>query len=52
MVEHDVNVHIVVGHQARYLINGKPAPKNPLRNLTDEERERYAKYGYVKWIAA
>jgi hypothetical protein len=28
---------------------GQPAPKNPLRDLTDEERERYC--GYVKFEA-
>lgn len=27
---------------------GMPAPKNPLRDLTPEEHERYDKYGYVK----
>lgn len=27
----------------------KPAPKNPLRDLTDEERERYKAFGYVKF---
>lgn len=28
---------------------GIPAPKNPLRDLTAEEHERYDKYGYVKF---
>jgi len=28
---------------------GLPAPDHPLRDLTDEERERYAQYGYAKY---
>jgi hypothetical protein len=28
---------------------GPPAPKHPLRDLTPEEQERYADYGYVKY---
>ncbi len=30
---------------------GLLAPKNPLRDLTDEERERYQQVGYVKFEA-
>ncbi len=30
---------------------GAPGPTNPLRDLTDEERERYSKFGYVKFEA-
>lgn len=30
---------------------GAPGPAYPLRDLTDEERERYAKCGYVKFEA-
>jgi hypothetical protein len=32
-----------------YLHVGLPAPKAPLRDLTDDERERYTKFGYVKF---
>lgn len=28
---------------------GLEAPKNPLRDLTEDETERYSKYGYVKF---
>ena len=28
---------------------GAAGPKNPLRDLTDEEKQRYAEYGYVKY---
>jgi hypothetical protein len=28
---------------------GLPAPKNPLRDLTEEERQRYGDHGYVKF---
>jgi hypothetical protein len=30
---------------------GQPAPKYPLRDLTNEEKERYSKYGYAKFEA-
>jgi hypothetical protein len=32
-----------------YLHIGAPGPKNPLRDLTDDERERYKEFGYVKF---
>ena len=32
-----------------YLHVGRPAPENPLRDLTDEEVHRYAAYGYAKF---
>lgn len=32
-----------------YIHAGKPAPRYPLRELTDEERERYGSYGYIKF---
>ncbi len=28
---------------------GRPGPKNPLRDLTDDEVSRYARYGYAKY---
>jgi hypothetical protein len=34
-----------------YIHVGAPGPKHPLRDLTDEERERHGKYGYVKFEA-
>jgi hypothetical protein len=34
-----------------YVHVGAPAPKHPLRDLTDEERERYSQFGYVKFEA-
>lgn len=33
----------------KYQHVGAPPPKNPLRDLTAEEQERYDKYGYVKY---
>jgi hypothetical protein len=32
-----------------YVHIGIEGPKYPLRDLTDEERERYAKFGYIKY---
>jgi hypothetical protein len=32
-----------------YVHVGMPEPKNPLRDLTAEEAERYAQFGYVKY---
>lgn len=35
--------------RTRYRHVGRPGPKHALRDLTDAERERYAKYNYVKY---
>lgn len=32
-----------------YVHVGTPKPENPLLDLTDEQKERYAEYGYVKF---
>ena len=32
-----------------YVHVGRPAPKGALRDLTDEERKRWSRYGYVKY---
>lgn len=37
--------------RASYKHVGTPGPKYPLRDLTDEEKERYASIGYVKFEA-
>lgn len=34
-----------------YVHVGTPGPKYPLRDLTEDEKERYSNYGYVKYEA-
>lgn len=35
--------------RTKYMHLGPPGPKNALRVLTDEEKARYAEYGYVRF---
>ena len=38
-------------YRTTYRHVGRPAPRNPLRDLDADELERYGKYGYIKFEA-